>query len=87
MRQAPSTRKNGGNAMLFAPAFGIVGFQVIGGLSWFLTIICCFGIVRQWIAPTDTLDSSQLALIAGLAAVGGLFCFWIARKIRAAAEQ
>jgi hypothetical protein len=87
MRQAPSTQKNGGNPMLFAPAFGIVGFQVIGGLSWFLTIICCLGIIRQWIAPTETLDITQLATIAGVAAVGGFFCFWIARKIRAAAEQ
>jgi uncharacterized membrane protein YqjE len=73
--------------MLFAPAFGIVGFQVIGGLSWFLTIICCLGILRQWFAPTETLDVAQLATIAVLSAVGGLFCFWIARKIRAAVQQ
>jgi FtsH-binding integral membrane protein len=73
--------------MLFAPAIGIVSFQVLGGLSWLVTGLCMIGIVRQWISPTATLDMSQLSLIAVVFAVGGFICFWVSRKIRAAVNN
>jgi hypothetical protein len=87
MRQVPSTRKNGGDFMLFAPAMGIVSFQVLGGLSWFVSALCVIGIFKQWIAPTSALDSQQLLIIGTSFGVAGFVCFWVSRKIRAAVEK
>jgi ABC-type proline/glycine betaine transport system permease subunit len=73
--------------MLFAPAMGMVSFQVLGGLSWLVSVLCLIGVVRQWISPTAALDSQQLLTVAAVFAAAGLGSFWIASKIRQAMNK
>jgi hypothetical protein len=81
MQQDPSTQRSGGK-MIFAPAIGIVSFQILGGLSFVVSVLCSIGIIRQWLWPTETLDIQQLLTIAIVFGIGGILCLWASRKIR-----
>jgi hypothetical protein len=73
--------------MLFAPAIGIVSFQVLGWLCWFVSLLCAIGMVRQWLSPTSNLEIEQLLKIAIVFAIGGFACLWVSRKIRQIAKN
>ncbi len=68
--------------MTFAPAIGIASFQVLGGLCWFVAVLAAVGVLRQYLAPIETLDSGQLMIVGPIFAVAGFLCFWAARMIR-----
>jgi len=72
--------------MVLAPAIGIACLQVLGWLSFLVTLLSGAVILKQAVAPNENFDLGGIMAVAAVFGAGGLGCRWGARALQRAAD-
>ncbi len=70
--------------MTFAPAVAIACLQVLGWLCLFVSALAVLLLLKQLVAPNESIDRSAVVILAAVFGLGGLGCRWGASALRRA---